>query len=90
MEGAIQHFRKALASPGVSPDEELDLWFEIGNAYELLGKASEALIWYEKVEEQNAEFRDVSGRIERLGVIKSEQQEVDEFDEMFDNMILKE
>jgi hypothetical protein len=32
----------------------------------------------------------VSGRIERLGVIKSEQQEVDEFDEMFDNMILKE
>jgi tetratricopeptide (TPR) repeat protein len=89
MPPAIEHFKNALSSPTMKPEEELDLWFEIGNAYELLGKASEALVWYEKVEEQNPEFRDVAARIERLGVAKSEEEEVDEFDEMFDNMILK-
>lgn len=74
---------------GRAPDEELTLWFEIGNAYELLGRASEALVYYEKVEELNPAFRDVATRIERLGVIKSEKEEVDEFDTMFENMIVK-
>jgi tetratricopeptide (TPR) repeat protein len=90
MENAIRHFKLALASPDRKPEEEVDLWFEIGNASELLGKASEALIWYEKVEERNPTFRDVALRIERLGVKKSAQQEVDEFDQMFDDMIVKE
>jgi tetratricopeptide (TPR) repeat protein len=90
MQIGIDHFKRALASPVRKPDEELGLWFEIGNAYELLGKASEALVFYEKVEERNPDFRDVSARIERLGHIKSPQQETDEFDAMFDNMIIKE
>ena len=40
--------------------------------------------------ELNPGFRDVTARIERLGVVKSEKEEVDEFDAMFDNMIVKE
>jgi tetratricopeptide (TPR) repeat protein len=90
MESAITHFKLALVAGDRQPDQELGLWFEIGNAYELLGKASEALIWYEKVEEQDAGFRDVAARMERLGVKKTQQQEVDEIDAMFDNMISKE
>jgi tetratricopeptide (TPR) repeat protein len=89
MGSAIEHFKLALQSPQRTAAEELSLWFEIGNASELLGKASEALIWYEKVEERDPEFRDVGTRIERLGVKKSEQQEGDDFDAMFDNMIVK-
>jgi tetratricopeptide (TPR) repeat protein len=89
MAPAVAAFMAALESPDVTEREQLDLWFEVGNAHELMGKANEALIWYEQVEEQDPEFRDVAERIERLGVIKSEEQEVDEFDEMFDNMILK-
>jgi tetratricopeptide (TPR) repeat protein len=88
MEPGIQAFKQALKSKPV-PDEELGLWFEIGNAHELLGKNMEALVWYEKVEEKNATFRDVALRIERLGVSRTPEQDSDEFDEMFDNMIVK-
>ncbi len=89
MANAAEHFKRALRSPSRSQEEELSLWFELGNASELLGKASEALVWYEKVEEKSPEFRDVAARIERLGIKKSAQQEGDEFDAMFDNMIIK-
>ncbi len=88
MEPSIDHFKRALAAKP-SDDEEIGLWFEIGNAHELLGKNMEALVWYEKVEERNPEFRDVAQRIERLGVSRTAEQEADAFDEMFDNMILK-
>jgi tetratricopeptide (TPR) repeat protein len=89
MEPGIEHFRSALTSRPTE-DEEIGLWFEMGNAHELLGKNMEALVWYEKVEERNPNFRDVALRIERLGTSRSPEQESDEFDEMFDNMILKE
>jgi tetratricopeptide (TPR) repeat protein len=89
MEPGIDHFKYALES-NPTVEEELGLWFEMGNAQELLGKNMEALVWYEKVEERNPQFRDVAQRIERLGTARTPQQEVDEFDEMFDNMILKE
>ncbi len=88
MEPGIDHFRFALESKPTA-EEEIGLWFEMGNAQELLGKNMEALVWYEKVEERNPTFRDVAQRIERLGTARTPQQEVDEFDEMFDNMILK-
>jgi tetratricopeptide (TPR) repeat protein len=89
MEQAIEHFKLALEAPSLAQESELELWFEIGNALELLGNASEALIWYEKVEERNPQYRDVAARIERLGMVKTPTEEVDEFDAMFDNMISK-
>ena len=89
MDLGVDHFKYALAA-SPSAGEELGLWFEIGNAHELLGKNMEALVWYEKVEERDPTFRDVAVRIERLGVARTPEQEADEFDEMFDSMILKE
>ena len=89
MELGIGHLKHALEE-NPRPEEELGLWFEMGNAYELLGKNMEALVWYEKVEERDPRFRDVVQRIERLGTARTPEQESDEFDEMFDNMILKE
>jgi tetratricopeptide (TPR) repeat protein len=89
MELGIQHVKLALEE-NPTPDEEIGLWFEMGNAHELLGKKMEALVWYEKVEERDPRFRDVVQRIERLGTARTPEQESDEFDEMFDNMIMKE
>lgn len=89
MEPGIAHFQLALDSKPTA-EEEIGVWFEIGNAHELLGKNMDALVWYEKVEERNPTFRDVALRIERLGTARTPEQEADEFDEMFDNMILKE
>jgi tetratricopeptide (TPR) repeat protein len=89
MQNGITHFKQALANPQHSPDEELDLWFEIGNAYELLGQAPDALVWYRKVQDRNPHFRNVDARIARVGSTRNEQQEVEEFDAMFDNLIMK-
>jgi tetratricopeptide (TPR) repeat protein len=89
MQNGITHFKQALANPLHSPDEEQNLWFEIGNAYELLEQAPEALGWYRKVQDRNPRFRNVEARIARVGSTRNEQQEVDEFDAMFDNMIMK-
>ena len=88
MELGIQHIKQALQE-NPRPEEELSLWFEMGNAFELLGKKMEALVWYEKVEERDPRFRDVVQRVERLGTARTPEQESDDFDEMFDNMILK-
>ncbi len=89
MDPGIDHLKLALESDP-KPEEEIGLWFEIGNAHELVGKNLEALIWYEKVEERDGRYRDVAQRIERLGTARTPEQEADEFDQMFDNMILKE
>lgn len=89
MDPGVDHLKLAL-DDNPKPEEEIGLWFELGNAYELLGKNLEALIWYEKVEERDARYRDVAQRIERLGTARTPEQESDDFDEMFDNMILKE
>lgn len=88
MELGIDHLKLAL-DENPKPEEELGLWFEMGNAYELLGKNTDALVWYEKVEERDPRFRDVVQRIERLGTARTPEQESDDFDEMFDNMIMK-
>jgi pilus assembly protein FimV len=89
MDAGIEHLKLALED-NPKPDEEVGLWFEMGNAYELLGKNLEALIWYEKVEERDPRYRDIAQRIERLSTARTPEQESDEFDQMFDNMILKE
>jgi tetratricopeptide (TPR) repeat protein len=89
MDPGIDHLKLALESDP-KPDEEVGLWFEMGNAHELVGKNLEALIWYEKVEERDSRYRDVAQRIERLGTARTPEQESDDFDQMFDNMILKE
>jgi len=88
MDLAIEHFNLALVGTP-KREEEMSLWFELGNAHELTGKNMDALIWYEKVEERDPHFRDVNLRIERLGTARTPEQEADDFDEMFDNMILK-
>jgi tetratricopeptide (TPR) repeat protein len=88
MEQGLDNLKLALEE-NPKPDEELGLWFEMGNAYELLGKNVEALVWYEKVEERDPRYRDVAQRIERLGTTRTPEEEADEFDEMFDNMIIK-
>ncbi|MFI5308658.1 MAG: tetratricopeptide repeat protein, partial [Polyangiales bacterium] len=86
---AIEHFRRALQSPTCTDAERLGLWFELGQSHERLGKPKEALGWYEQVAGKDPSFRDVSTRIERLGRKQGSEEESEEFDAMFDNMIVK-
>ena len=63
---AISQFKKALYVEGITEQESVSLYFELGGAYERLEDTREALYYYGKVARKNPRFRDVSSRIERL------------------------
>ncbi|HEY8430147.1 MAG TPA: tetratricopeptide repeat protein [Sandaracinaceae bacterium] len=63
---AIAHFKKGLYAETKTDREELGLYFELGNAYELLHDPKEALYYYQKVQKRDPTFRDVGRRIQNL------------------------
>jgi len=63
---AIEHFRAGLQAPQRTEHEELGLYFEIGNAYELLGDIGEALYYLQKVEKHDPTFRNVRLRVQSI------------------------
>jgi tetratricopeptide (TPR) repeat protein len=63
---AIEHFREGLQSPQRTEHEELGLYFEMGNAYELLGDIGEALYYLQKVEKHDPTFRNVRARVQSI------------------------
>jgi tetratricopeptide (TPR) repeat protein len=85
---AVAHYEKGLASPHEDP-EETELCFELGHAHELLRMGPEALEYYRKVAEKDPGFRDVKRRIDRLSGGGTPDAEIDEFDVLFDDLIVK-
>jgi len=63
---AIEHFREGLQAPQRTEHEELGLYFEIGNAYELLGDIGEALYYLQKVEKHDPSFRNARARVQSI------------------------
>ncbi len=63
---AISRFKHGLYAEAKTDREELGLYFELGNAYELLQDPREALYYFEKVAKRAPEFREVQSRIASL------------------------
>jgi tetratricopeptide (TPR) repeat protein len=63
---AVKWFEKGLAAPGRSDDEYKGLRYDLGDALEQAGELPQALSAFEEVFGQDASFRDVGERIERL------------------------
>jgi tetratricopeptide (TPR) repeat protein len=63
---AVKWFEKGLAAPGRSDDEYKGLRYDLGDALEQAGELQQALSAFEEVFGQDASFRDVGERIERL------------------------
>jgi tetratricopeptide (TPR) repeat protein len=87
---AIEHFKEGLASPRRREAEEIELLFELGNAYQLLRKNSDALEYFRAVADRDPGFRDVRQRLEKLGKAEKPKDEIEEFDVLFDDLIVKE
>jgi tetratricopeptide (TPR) repeat protein len=88
---AIGAFKKGLYVEQKSEREELGLYFELGNAYELLNDAREALYYYQKVLKRDPDFRDVKNKIRALsqprsGASKPAVHE-DDVDRAFDDLL---
>ncbi|MCG8554260.1 MAG: tetratricopeptide repeat protein [Proteobacteria bacterium] len=87
---AVHHFTEGLRAPRRDHANELALYFELGNAHELLGNAALALDNYRHAHRLDPGFRDVKTRLERLtSRLEATAEEADEVDRLFDNILIK-
>lgn len=91
---AITHFKKGLYADHKTPREEIGLYFELGNAYQLLHDPKEALYYYQKVHKRDPSFRDVVARIDQLSrpsvpdpMLASGEMAKDDIDAAFDDLM---
>jgi tetratricopeptide (TPR) repeat protein len=63
---AVKWFEKGLAAPGRADEEYKGIRYDLADAYEQSGELHQALSAFEEVFGQDASFRDVGERIERL------------------------
>lgn len=89
---AINSFRAGLHSEHKNEREELALYFELANAYEILGDNNEALYFFEKVRKRDAVFRGVSQRIRKVqaamaAASEPDASDEDELDAAFDDLL---
>ncbi len=88
---AIGHFKRGLYADTKTDREELGLYFELGNAYELLHDPKEALYYYQKVHKRDPDFRGVVARIQALTQPQSPQAPTpmapDDIDRAFDDLM---
>src|SRR5262249_12633137 len=91
---AVEAFVKGLHSEHKTPEHELSIYYELGDAYESKGNGSEALYYFRKVAHRAPKFNDPRGSIDvrirtvqALGHRPSRERAVnapDEFDAAFD------
>ena len=67
MAEAIRHFKQGLYAEVKTAQEELALYYELGQAYEELADPAEAVYYYRKVHHQDPRFRHVQAKINKLG-----------------------
>jgi len=63
---AVKWFEKGLSAPGRTDDEYKGIRYDLGDALEQSDALDEGLAYFEEVYGQDATFRDVAERIERL------------------------
>ena len=65
-EDAVRAFQKALKAAPASPKETVQILYVLGRALESLGRVAETLEAYRWIRREDAAYRDVAERIERL------------------------
>jgi tetratricopeptide (TPR) repeat protein len=63
---AVQQFKSGLYVDGISDTQKLNLYYEIGIAYEAMDDPGEALYFFEMVLKKDASHRDVAERVAAL------------------------
>ena len=65
-EVAVKWLERALKAPGIDPEGEMALRYEIGAAHDMAGNATAALNSFMEVYSLNIDYRDVADRIRAL------------------------
>ncbi len=66
-EAATRHFQQGLELPGLAAAARHALQFELGGALESLGRPADAVEQYQTLAGEDASYRDVAARLQRLG-----------------------
>ena len=83
---AIAAFKRGLYVDPKSDQEELGLYYELGNAHEKQGDVKEAVYYFQKVVKRDPNFRGVGERIAALGGGRASGPG-DEVDQAFDDLM---
>ena len=63
---ALMHYKQALNRPTVKDDEATQLYYQLGRVFHVVGDASEALYFFEKVHRRNPRYADVASLVQGL------------------------
>lgn len=71
---AVQAFRTALDDPKVGQHDILDVLYVLGRSLESIGKASQALEIYHRINQSTPTYRDVANRLRELQPVQVNRQ----------------
>jgi tetratricopeptide (TPR) repeat protein len=93
LDKAAEAYVKGLHAQQKTVEQEMVLYYDLGNVYEMKSNAEEALYYFQKIARRDPGFRDVKDRIEALspgskkeGPGSRKLQGDDEFDRVFDEL----
>ena len=93
LDRAAEAYVRALSATQKTVEQEMSLYYDLGNVYEMKGKNQDALYYFQKIARRDPGYRDVSDRIQHLSPAPiasshSNQRAAndDEFDRVFDDL----
>jgi tetratricopeptide (TPR) repeat protein len=92
LDRAAEAYVRALSAAQKTVEQEMSLYYDLGNVYEMKGKNQDALYYFQKIARRDPGYRDVTDRIVQLQpapvAASSNARAVndDEFDRVFDDL----
>jgi tetratricopeptide (TPR) repeat protein len=92
LDRAAEAYVRALSAAQKTVEQEMSLYYDLGNVYEMKGQNQDALYYFQKIARRDPGYRDVSDRIRLLSPPQTHQERNaravndDEFDRVFDDL----
>ncbi|RYZ04655.1 MAG: tetratricopeptide repeat protein [Myxococcales bacterium] len=93
LDRAAEAYVRALSAAQKTVEQEMNLYYDLGNVYEMKGKNQDALYYFQKIARRDPGYRDVSERIQHLSpkplpsaASSARAVNDDEFDRVFDDL----
>lgn len=94
LDKAAEAYVRALGAHQKTIDQEMSLYYDLGNVYEMKSAGAEALYYFQKIARRDPGYRDVKDRIEALRPMNSQRpaagkraiQNDDELEQAFDEL----
>lgn len=93
LDRAAEAYVRALSASQKTVEQEMSLYYDLGNVYEMKGKNQDALYYFQKIARRDPGYRDVADRIAQLSPVPAQPAQSaaravndDEFDRVFDDL----